>query len=538
MRTTASTVFVVAACVGFFTATTAGKEPEGGPLTEPLNPDQLPVAWRNLANERVMFPLDMKDMPVKIGRERQLFLDNYLIAHSANLRRQVQRPIRHKGNPVVTPFLPKTEDLEYRAVAAHVLQFKTSPRFRMWYQSYPEWHPWGENQKIRFASSYAVSDDGIHWSKPDLDLHKIEGSGLRNIVIPYGLMHGVFHEPHEPDPQKRFKALVCVEARRVRDGNLTREYTIPEGYYLHWSPDGIHWKGDLTRSIIPSLLSGYDLPQNGVGDTSRFWWDPLRRKYVGDVKFVLPGKNRCRGIMASDDLVHWSPATPTFYARIAENQIYGHRGFVYQGLYLGMRWVYTTGRSKHHSSNVELDCSRDGRIWTRVGAGQPFMDFNPNRDTWDAGKMRPIAMLEVENEIWIYYNGKPTDVETANPAFPDSQRVGNSVGLARLPRDRFASINGGDEVGKLTTRPIDFRGSRLHINAAVAKGGELRVELLTHDGKPIAGHRAADCLPITGDGIDLPIAWKTRKKLIGLDHARIRIRFSLKNARLFSFWVD
>ncbi|MFP6692056.1 MAG: hypothetical protein VB875_03490, partial [Pirellulales bacterium] len=84
----------------------------------------------------------------------------------------------------------------------------------------------------------------------------------------------------------------------------------------------------------------------------------------------------------------------------------------------------------------------------------------------------------------------------------------------------------------------DFRGSRLHINATVARGGELRVELLTHDGKPIAGHRAANCLPITGDGIDLPIAWKTRTKLVGLDHARIRLRFSLKNARLFSFWVD
>jgi len=36
-----------------------------------------------------MFPLAMKDMPVKIGRERQLFLDNYLIAESENVTRQV-----------------------------------------------------------------------------------------------------------------------------------------------------------------------------------------------------------------------------------------------------------------------------------------------------------------------------------------------------------------------------------------------------------------------------------------------------------------
>ena len=147
-------------------------------------------------------------------------------------------------------------------------------------------------------------------------------------------------------------------------------------------------------------------------------------------------------------------------------------------------------------------------------------------------------MLEVGDEIWIYYNGKPTDAETENPAFPESQRVGNCVGLARLPRDRFASINGGDEAGRLTTRPIDFQGSRLHVNATVARGGELRVEVLAHDGKPIADYRAADCLPITADGIDLAVSWKAGAKLAGLDDSRVRFRFFLRNAKLFSFWVE
>jgi hypothetical protein len=56
---------------------------------------------------------------------------------------------------------PEGGSPEYRAVAAHVMQFKTSPRFRMWYQSFPDWHPWRPDEKIRFASSYAVSEDGI-----------------------------------------------------------------------------------------------------------------------------------------------------------------------------------------------------------------------------------------------------------------------------------------------------------------------------------------------------------------------------------------
>ena len=87
MRRIALGVFVVATGIVWVAATAVGKEPEGGPLAEPVDEGQLPLTWRNLSNERVVFPLDMKDMPVKIGRERQLFLDNYLIAESANVRR-------------------------------------------------------------------------------------------------------------------------------------------------------------------------------------------------------------------------------------------------------------------------------------------------------------------------------------------------------------------------------------------------------------------------------------------------------------------
>ena len=51
-----------------------------------------------------------------------------------------------------------------------------------------------------------------------------------------------------------------------------------------------------------------------------------------------------------------------------------------------------------------------------------------------------------------------------------SQPVDWSAGLAKLPRDRFASINGGKDTGTLITRPLNFHGSKLHVNAAVALG--------------------------------------------------------------------
>ena len=517
---------LAAICLGLTPAAQAA-DAEGGPLNEPVERKDLLTTWRNLANEQVMFPLEMANIAVKISRHRQLFLDNYLIAKAKDVTRQVHRPMRYEGNPIVRPYPSKGKKRGNRAVAGYVMQFKKSPRFRMWYWSHPGWHKLPTGQRIRFAVSYAVSNDGMKWRKPKLNLHKIKGSKLPSIVIPYGLMHGLFYEPNDPDPQKRFKALVCVEGKNPE---------IREGYYLHTSPDGVRWKGDLKRCLVPSLKS-YGVPQNGVGDTTRFWWDPIRKKYVGDVKFVLPGM-RARGTMESDDLVHWSRATPTFSGRSGTTEIYGHRGFAYQGMYVGMRWVYVVKRSKAHSNNVELDCSRDGRVWTRVGTDQPFMAFNPKHDTWDASKIRPIAMLEVGEELWIYYHGMPSDLEMSNPNFPEAKNFGNCVGLAKLPRDRFASINGGEKEGKLLTRPLGFTGRKLHVNADVAPGGKLTVAVLSYRGAPLPGYGHGDCKPIRGNGIDLGVSWKSKADLAGLAGRDLRLQFRLRNAKLFSFWIE
>jgi len=502
-----STVFVVAALICLKTTSAAGDESEGAPLIEPLDQNHVRITWRNLANEQVMFPLDMKDMPIKIGRERQLFLDNYLVDESANVTRQVYHAKRYQHNPVLA--LPKAE-LNHMVVQ-HVLQFDKPPRFRMWYWSYDSWQMLPSSQQIRFATSYATSNDGMHWERPNLDLRQVEGlASPNNVVVPYGMTQGIFYNPDEPDAEKRFQVLVCVERKNP---------VVREGYYLHISPDGIHWKGDLLRPVIPSLTGPYAIPQNGIGDTTRFWWDPIRRKYIGDVKFVIDGTQRCRGVMESDDLIHWTRPTPTFLARKDDAQIYGHRGFSYQGMYIGMRWIFLPSYSRRHSSYVELDCSRDGRIWTRVGAGQPFMAFNSKYDTWDASIMRPVSMLEVGDEIWIYYFAAPTELETKNPKYPKSAPIEWSAGLAKLPRDRFASINAGDHVGMLITRPVDFQGSRLHVNVVVAQGGKLYVGVLTHEGKQISGYHVADCVPIDGNGIDLPVSWKAKAILVGLDHS-------------------
>ena len=214
--------------------------------------------------------------------------------------------------------------------------------------------------------------------------------------------------------------------------------------------------------------------------------------------------------------------------------------YPYQGMYLGMRWIYQLEYDHDsHSMDVGLDCSRDGYTWTRVGAGQKIMPFNPKRDTWDASRLKPVAPLEVGDEVWIYYTSGPTYEDRKTGRLPPSQDVqGYSTGLARLKRDRFASLNGGAKGGTVLTRPLGFADKTLHVNALTSPGGEVRVGLKTWGGEAIHGFAAGDCMRIQGDAINFPVRWKGGSDVRAAAGSHVRLEFHLKNAKLFSFWLD
>lgn len=565
---------VLAVFVTFVTV--CGVSADGGPLWEDVAPAQVPEVWRQLSNETVVYPMRMAYVARTIGSERQLFLDNDLIASAEHIAREVHEPRRYKDNPIMMAD-PRVHPREIIRVL-HVLQSNESPRFRMWYHALPAFYEWKGDQRIRYGTSYAISEDGIHWERPELDLyHPVQRNSdggnkgpyrEKNVVMPYGMMDGLFYEPWEDDPNKRYKAIVSIEAVHTdTEGRMTKEASLA-GWYLHWSPDGIHWQGDLSRPVLVEG-AGYVYPPNGIGDTTRFWWDPLRKKYIGDVKWVLPGVIRCRGIMESDDLVHWTRPVPVFFAREPGHQIYGHIGFAYQGLYIGFREIF----DKHymndpmvHSADVELDCSRDGKTWTRVGAGQPFMSMNPDRNTWDADEARPVKPLVVGDELWIYYSSRLSPVVYTNMFKNKSNPRGHqqdifSLALAKLRMDGFASLNAGAEPGTIVTRPLTFEGKKLYVNAEVAEGGHLKVELrkLTPgvrdrsslSSKPFAWettcsrpedavepYTAENCNLVTGDKLRTQVTWKDRRTIEHSAKESLRVVFKLKNAKLYSFWIE
>ena len=210
MRTSSARFTLTAILLTAVPVASIGADYLDSSLNEPVEISRLKAAWRAMGNERVRFPLDMRDIAVRIGPERQLFVDNMLLARADNVTRQVHQPKRHPKNPV---FKADRAPLN-QAVIETVLQFKIAPRFRTWYVSWDEWQTLPTGQLIRFANSYAVSDDGVNWKRPELGLHTVKGLvGPNNVVIPYGQMQGVFHRPQDPDPNRRFQSLVLVERK-------------------------------------------------------------------------------------------------------------------------------------------------------------------------------------------------------------------------------------------------------------------------------------------------------------------------------------
>ena len=89
----------------------------------------------------------------------------------------------------------------------------------------------------REVTCYAESTDGIHWTKPELNLFEFEGSKRNNIVWDGGGTHcfAPFLDVNPAaKPEARYKAVTRVE------GGL-----LPLG-----SPDGIHWTPLADKPVI------------------------------------------------------------------------------------------------------------------------------------------------------------------------------------------------------------------------------------------------------------------------------------------------
>jgi hypothetical protein len=187
-----------------------------------------------------------------------------------------------------------------------------------------------------------------------------------------------------------------------------------------------------------------------------------------------------------------------------------------------------------------LATSRDGEHWERHD--DIFFDRNHEKGTWDHAMAWIGSAVPVGEELYLYYGG----YARGHKIEPTKER---QLGLVKIKMDRFVAREAsGEQPGLLVTAPLRVpagAGSQLVVNADASRG-RIRVQVRDLNGQVVPGFSFDDCQPVTGDGVALPVAWKTningemKPGLIDLSRLHdqtIRLEFEITNARLFGFDV-
>ena len=483
--------------------------------------------------------------PIYVGLQKQLFLDDYIIDEMRNVSRTFNPAEKHSGNPVLHSEKGKWDQwaIPTPMPAGTVLYDEKEGVFKMWYlvwegdtsHSYKSW----------WLTCYAVSKDGLVWEKPNIGLFEYKGSRSNNIVIAED-MQSVIPSPDGSDPQRRYQMIYTI---------TNKEFG---GYGFCFSPDGVNW------TVYPEPHFDKE------ADVAPTIFDELTGRYVSFMKVnrkVGRWIRRLVGISFSDDFVRWSKPQIILApdekddemadARIVaasdlllydnpwehRTEFYSMAGFPYEGLYLGLLWVFSAsgptpdGGNQDGTIEVQLTSSRDLLHWKRVGERMAIIPCGMCGQ-WDHGMVGTLSRpLIVGDEIWIYYVGlnmtHGAEIYYVPGVLPPERIWG--IGLAVIRSDGFISIDAGEE-GTLTTKPCIFDGQELVINALTkTKRGWVRVEVLDERGQAIQGLDCGSCDAFTGDEVRHTVTWRGNPDISSLRGKIVRLRFYLKEAKLYSF---
>jgi hypothetical protein len=464
---------------------------------------------------------------VTIGHAPQLFADLARVDKLDRVSQQFHSVRKHPANPVLRKLKP-WETLY--GTWGSVIFDEQENIFKAWYGATgrPTGHTRPGFQQTRHILCYATSSDGVHWDRPELGLHEVDGSKKNNAVVGdehhEGMAHweSVLKDAAEPDPQRRYKAMGW--SSYDWDGPLS-------GIYSMTSPDGLHW----THTPEP-LFRFHPRPGTNdmgpVGDAQSLMIDPLRGRYVAYLR-TLPD----RAMSESTDFVHWSPLRTSIQARADEssNMVYNHCGFVYGDQYLGFL-TYFNRDPVNPLCTVRLLASRNGDTWERP-TDAPLIDVGdvgePDRFL---NMLTGAPPIRVGDELFIYFRSLAVRHGPYEGRDNTDRKFPGGISLATIRVDGFASLNASYDGGTVTSKPLRFRGENLRVNVK-ADFGQLLTEVLDDRENPIVGFTRQDCNRITADSVDQLVTWQSHNDLRELKDRVIRLRFFLENVRLYSYRI-
>ncbi|MBW3542373.1 MAG: hypothetical protein KY476_19065 [Planctomycetes bacterium] len=444
--------------------------------------------------------------PIEVGRRKQLFVDDRVVADAAHVTRELGAVTKaNDGKPIFT------EGWFYGTV------LYDDGRFKLWYR-----------KPAQAGYGYAESADGLRFEKT------ADVSGI-NFAGDYTL--SVTIDEHATDPDHRYKA--GYDAPGMAAG-------------IAHSSDGIRWT---------PYNGGKPVTGRAADTYNQILWDEdarLYRLFTRTDFGPAGGAEEWRGTrsMTNPDVMAdptaWKTVRSWAFQREGEQerhrrQIYALTDWIYHGAHFALMSVYEwpgdvsaggadlVKRHERDVMNFYIGTSRNADNWdlTWVYAGKPMIPRGPD-GAFDKDIVLPASQIVTHDDRhWLYYAGANERHGTGEVTFPRK----HAIGLATLRLDGFVALVAGDEAGTVTTKPFRLDGSAVEVNVD-ATNGTFAMEVLDAAGKPLPGYTAGDAMQYENvDNLRLRPCWRNADDLSPLKGRMVRLRFHLRHARLYAFQI-
>jgi len=491
-----------------------------------------------------------------------LLIDDAEVARQQHVKRIMNR-LRKHPKPVLVADRPWEGE---RAQAWGSVIQEPDGLWRMWYFAF--------NTQRRFdrldvgGYAYAESRDGVHWTKPDLDVVEFRGSKRNNLFyschpegknlvdeelarrglgLPaldetgkqIGVINNldglsVVRDDDDPDPKRRYKLIANMQDHRMWAPYYPKRYPNVDarqvalskavfGQYIDTSPDGIHWTRR-PRRMFPAR--GGDYMKVTRDHRNRRWWLNERAHDQG-------GRNA--SLRTSSDWKKWSQLEVVFGKGSDPefNKTFQWHGgitpFNYGNLNIGLaeRWPLAG-----LGGTCELVCQRPGGKWQRVFPNRPFLDVGAE-ESFDRVLAYPSHNPPGRSgeKLMIHYTGAGTKTHP-------ERGLPMSMGLATIGLDRFAGLGQWRNLppGQVVTKPLKLTRKHLAVNVEYLEFTPLRVAVLGADGSPLPGYSLEDStIPVDSKRLYSMARWKTKPDLGELLGREVSLHFEIRGAVLYSY---
>ena len=460
---------------------------------------------------------------------RYLLLDDRVVAQEQNVRLEIGAIRKSEANPLMEE--DKPWEARFDNLYPNIVYDQEHKLYRCWYNPFiadpivnktprdrrdldpfaPEDSP-GRQDKVpylpydrEFGLCYATSQDGLKWTKPELNLVEFQGSTANNMLLHGSHGQGILIDPHDPRPERLYKMF--------EGGMWIKEWQSRPA--VRFSADGLRW----SESFPVPEIEAYADTHNSTR------WVPELKKYVtmtrihrGKPFFRHPNGQRVVGRTESSDFLRWSKAVEVLRGD-PENQVYAMPFFRYEKVYLGLLMIIRLGEERVH---CELAWSPDTIRWERINPGTPFIPNAMVKGQYDWGCVYAAdAPVVMEDGIRIYYAGSNGHHRYWRDGF---------LCLATLRPDGWAGYLPVDlnQKGVVVTRPLTWRG-RLHLTADAA-GGSVQVTVMDDQGGVLL-----ESQPLQGEVTDGEVITEASGRMGDLEGRSVVLKFVLDRAKLYSF---